>query len=296
MASDGSNLQIILPHDFKTQVPPSMGGSVTIKETLRHLRSILLVVTTAFFLASCSGLTAIFPPAPLEPEELEKAAEAERILSALSDQNHELKNFKGIGKIKVWQEEKLQFDERIAWIGSVPAKMSMAVLVSGFPVIKIASDGEYFYYYEVRNGRPFYKKIPTADASLNQILSIQIKVSDVLHLLAGRVPLREHQSASLLSDNSGKGVVLELKRHWWGVIEKIYLDDTKTRVNHIEFFNRSGALIYRATFEEMQTVRGYSVPSRLRVSNDEGSNFLLDIDQYWVEDTVASSLFVLNPP
>jgi hypothetical protein len=266
------------------------------KKITCHLRSIIPVVTTVVFLVGCSGLTAIFPPVPLEPAELGKAAEAQRILSALSDQNQMLQNFKGIGKMKVWQEEKLQFDERIAWIGSIPVKVSMAVLVSGFPVIKIASDGEYFYYYELRNGRPFYKKIATADASLNQILSIQIKVSDVLLLLAGRVPLREHQSASLLSDNSGEGAVLELKRRWWGVVEKIFFDDTKTRVNQIEFFNRSGALIYRASFEEMQTVQGYSVPSRLRVSNDEGSNFLLDIDQYWVEDTVAPSLFVLNPP
>jgi hypothetical protein len=247
-------------------------------------------------LAGCSGLTAIFSPVPPEPEEFEKAAEAQRILSALSDQNHMLKNFKGIGKMKVWHEEKLQFDERVAWIGSVPAKVSMAVLVSGFAVIKIASDGEYFYYYEARDGRPFYKKIPTADANLNQILSIQIKVSDVLHLLTGRVPLREYQSASLLSINSGQKVVLELRRQWWGVIEKIFLDDTKTRVNQIECFNRSGALLYRATFEEMQTIQGYSVPSRLSVSNDRGSNFLLDIDQFWVEDTLAPSLFVLNPP
>jgi hypothetical protein len=266
------------------------------KKTRGFLQSMALFATALFFVGGCSGLTAIFPPAPLGPEELEKAAQAQRMLSALSDQNQLLKNFKGIGKIKVWQEDKLQFDERIAWIGSMPSKVSMAVLVSGFPVIKIASDGEYLYYYEVRDGRPYYKKMATTDASLDQILSIQIKVSDILHLLAGRVPLREHQSASLLGNNSGNGAVLELKNRWRGVIEKIFLDDTKSRVKQIEFLNRSGALIYRAKFEEMQTIQGYTVPLRLSVSNDEGSHFLLDIDQYWVEDTLAPSLFVLNPP
>ncbi|MCI0495708.1 outer membrane lipoprotein-sorting protein [candidate division KSB1 bacterium] len=255
-----------------------------------------LVVSVLLVITGCSGLTAISPPAPLGPEELEKAAEVQRLLSALSDHNQLLKNFKGIGKIKVWQKDKLQFDERIAWIGSVPSKVSMAVLVSGFPVIKIASDGEYFYYYEVRNGRPYYKKLPTSDASLDQILSIQIKVSDILHLLAGRVPLRKHQSAALLDDNSGNGAVLELKNRWRGVIEKIFFDDTKSRVNQIEFLNRSGALIYRAKFEEMQTIQGYTIPLRLSISNDEGSHFLLDIVQYWVENTLAPSLFVLNPP
>jgi hypothetical protein len=255
-----------------------------------------LFATALLFIGGCSGLTAIFPPAPLGPEELEKAAQAQRMLSALSDQNQALKNFKGIGKIKVWQKDKLQFDERIAWIGSVPSKLSMAVLVSGFPVIKIASDGEYLYYYEVRDGHPYYKKMATTDASLHQILSIQITVSDILQLLTGRVPLREHRSASLLTDNSGRGAVLALEGRWRGVIEKVFFDDPESRINQIEFFNRFGALIYRAKFIEMQTLQEYTVPLRLSVSNDEGSHFLLDIDQYWVEDTLAPSLFVLNPP
>jgi len=54
------------------------------------------------FLSGCSGLTAIFFPSPPKPEELEKAAEAQRILSSPSDQNDGLKNFKGIGRT-IWK-------------------------------------------------------------------------------------------------------------------------------------------------------------------------------------------------
>ena len=261
-----------------------------------NLRSAMLVFAAAFFFTSCSGLFASIPGKRPGPEDLEAMSEAQRILSVLSDQNQMLKNFKGIGRIKIWQNEKLQIDERIAWIGSTPAKLSFVVLVSGYPVIKAASDGEYFYYYEARNGQPLYRKVSAADASLKRILSIEIKTSDIMHLLTGRVPLREHTSASLSMDNSGSGYVLALKKSWWGVIEKIFLDENKTRVHQIDFFSRTGALVYRARFEEMQMIQGYQVPSILSISNDEGSNFQLDVDEYWADVHVSPSMFVLNPP
>ncbi len=92
------------------------------------------------------------------------------------------------------------------------------------------------------------------------------------------------------------GYVLTLKKRWYGIVEKIFLAEDKTQVRQIEFFNRSGSLIYRARFDEMQAVDNYQVPARLSISNGEGMVFQLEIQKYWADVPVSPSMFVLEPP
>ena len=198
------------------------------------LPPILFLLILLVFAAGCSSTSR----RTADVQDAAARAEAQAWLSALSNQNKALKNFKGIGKIRVRKNGKLIIDERIAWIGSETVKLNIVVLVSGQPAIKIASDGQWFYYYEVRKGQPLYKKIPVTDVNLKQIISIPIQISDLIHLLAGRIPLRDHDVATLERQDPGKGFVLVLKRRWWGITEKIFIDESKSRVHRTEIYNR----------------------------------------------------------
>jgi hypothetical protein len=223
-------------------------------------------------------------------------AEAQTLLEALSRQNASLTSFKGLGKISLWQNGQQKFDERVAWIGSGRNKLSIVLMISGYPAVRMTSDGEWFYYYEVGEGKPIYRKIPAREANLKHIVSIPIQADDVLDLLAGRVPLREHSTATLQLSETKQDYILILRKPWWGVVEKIYLDENKTRVRMIEFFSAMGSLIYRVRFEEMQTINGYLVPARLSVSNGKDTDFQLVVNRYYTDVPVTASMFVLNPP
>ncbi len=222
-----------------------------------ELQSVTLIVVVAVLLAGCSSLSRKTPG----PDDLAALAEARMVLPALGSKNAKLMNFKGIGNIKVRQNGKIRIDERIAWIGSETVKLSIVVLISGLPAVKIANDGKWFYYYEAR-----------------------------------RAPLRGHHSASLHRQSTGAGYILILKKRWWGIVEKVFLAEDKAQVHQVEFFNRSGALIYRARFDEMQIINGYQVPSRLSISDGEGITIQLEIQQYLADVPVSPSMFVLNPP
>jgi hypothetical protein len=250
------------------------------------------MAVVAITLCGCSS----FLSSISKPEDLATETQARLTLRALAGQNEKLTSFKGLGKIKVWQDGVKKIDERIAWIGSEPNKLSLVILISGQPTVRIASDGTWFYYYESRRDEPVYQKRPASDVTLKRFVSIPIKTSDIVQLLAGRTPIREHHTARLIRQSSGPGYVLSLKKRWWGIVEKVYLDENKTQVRQIEFFNRSGSLVYRAHLDETQMVEGYRVPARLQISGEEGIGFELEIIRYIVNAPVSPSMFVLKPP
>ena len=253
--------------------------------------TILLTVVSLF-----SGCAVFKPSKELEITPAEKATEISDLLAALQSKNDTLKNFKGIGKIKVWQNGIIQVDQRVAWIGQRPVMLSIAVLVSGYPAIKLTTDGKWLYYLETRAHDTVFKKIAASDPSLKNIISIPIKSSDIVMLLAGGIPLREFDAVDLIEDKSGDGYVLVLKKSWWGIRGKIYFDKNGSQVRQIEVFDRDGVLKYRAEIENIRSVDGYQVPFRLKLSTGEGADFLLDIDRYWVNVELPTSVFVLAPP
>ncbi len=260
------------------------------------LKRIMCIIGAVMLCGGCGSLGASLSRQPEEPLESGSRAEAQVVIFRLRNQNRTLKNFKGIGKIKIRQNQETRIDERIAWVASETDKLNIVVLVSGHPAIKMATDGKWFYYYEVREGKPFYKKLPASDDNLKRVTTIPIKTSDIINLLAGRVPLREHHSAILQRPDTDRGYILVLKRRWWGVTEKIFLDETKSRVHQTEFYNRSGSLVYIARFDDMQTIDGYQVPASLSITNADDIELQFVVNRYWTDVDVSSSMFVLNPP
>jgi len=254
---------------------------------------VIILLTAAFLFSNC----AFFKPSKeLETIPAEKASEVRNLLSVIQSKNDTLKNFKGIGKIKVWKNGSIQADQRVAWIGEKPVKLSIAVLVSGYPAIKLATDGKWLYYLETRGHDTVFKKIAASDPSLRNIISIPIKSSDIVTLLAGGIPLREFDTVAVIEDESSNGYVLDLKARWRGIQQKIYLDESGSQVRQIDVFDRSGALKYRAEIENMRSVNGYQMPFRLKLSTGEGADFLLDVDRYWVNVELPTAVFTLAPP
>ncbi len=264
----------------------------------RHLILSHAVLTAALilFLAACSSLTASRSKEKAESPDLAATAEARIVLSKLRSHNANLTNFKGRGKIKVWQKGKLKINERIVWIASERTKLSIVLLIGGYPAVKMASDGNWFYYYEAAQGNPIYKKIAASNANLKRVISVSIETADISNLLAGRVPIREYHSAVLEEQPAEQGYILVLKKRWWGVRQKIFIDKSKAQAQQVEFYNRSGALIYRARFDEMQVIDGYQVPARLRIASGKDAAVELDIKNFWADVAVNSSMFVLKPP
>jgi hypothetical protein len=169
------------------------------------------------------------------------------------------------------------------------------LFASGFPVVRMASDGAWLYFQDGQQPGWPVQKIRSSDPDFNRLLSIPIHSSDIIALMCGRIPIREHRSARLQPLASGNGYVLLLNRIW-GVHQKIYLDEQKSEVRQTEVYDASGKLVFQANFLEMQLVDGYKVPSRLVITRESQAMVQLVVEKYWADIPVTPSMFVLESP
>jgi hypothetical protein len=284
-------------------------------EYTRHLVKIVFI--GIFLFSSCSTVTSRIPE---KPGDLKGLSEAGELISYLKNQNLHLKTFKGVGRITFLENEKKDLTSRVAWVGSIPDRLRIALRsVSGQPVISVASDGQWLYLVNHTQGK-FYKR-RSGNSTMKKFFSIPVKSDDIVNILAGRVSVDHYDSAVViknspppdgLSDFTSNGhtavsthkepcahedgYILVLKKGWGNICQKIYLDADRKQVCMVENFYFTGDLKYRAEFKKMQDINGYRVPSRLVFSTDDGSGFQLDVDRYWAGVSVSPPLFVLTPP
>ncbi len=213
-------------------------------------------------------------------------------MKVVKGKNSDLKTFKGTGKIKLYKDGSMQ-SARVAWAGTNHGKLRMEVLsITGQPAISIATDGKWLYLILHAENRYYKKK--NSDAGLKKIISIPVKLDDLLFFLSGRVPIYKH-SIIKVDKNKDTGFVIVLKKKWRGIVEKIYMDSNKTDVYKVELFNGTGNFLYRVHLENMKKIGNYLIPEKIEISNDDAV-FQLVIDKSWVDCHVSSSIFVLNPP
>jgi len=257
---------------------------------------IFLLLFSVLPISACAGLSDkisinIFGPvqttASYEPE-------AGRLLSSLKYKNLNIKTFKGTGRVTFSGKNGALTSANIAWVAEEMDKISIVLRdILGRPIANLVSDGEWLYFVSHADNI-FYKK-SSDNANLKDFISVPVSIKDVILLLSGRVPVYEFDSADVKYAENGK-CVLNLRKKWFGVAEKIYFGMNCQDVAEVEIFDAWGDLLYRASFEGEKKVNEYHIPLRLVVSNDSGDYLRLDIERYWSDIPVSGSAFVLNPP
>ena len=260
----------------------------------RRVRAILLAVLAAALLGGCSSLSGMKGSPSAIPENPAAAAEALNVIAQLEQVNRTLTTFKGIGRLTVRHEGKIQVDERMAWVGAPPLKLSIVLFAASFPALRMAGDGEWLYYQDGQEAGAPVKRVRVSDPDFNRILSIPIQASDIIALMCGKMPLKEHTQATIQPLASGKGYVL-LLMDGRSVRQKIFLDETKSETRQTEVYDSWGKLVFQANFLEMQVVSGYHVPSRLVVSRGKEAMVQVLVAQYWADVPVTPEMFVIAP-
>ncbi|MDP2644598.1 MAG: DUF4292 domain-containing protein [Desulfobacterales bacterium] len=261
------------------------------KFVYQSFRCLCIFLAVNVFLFACSSLkTPSKPPAGvLRPKAL---PDPEQLISVLKNKNSAIKTFKGLGRVKLKNEGALQ-TARMAWSGAHSGKLRIEVLgASGQPLASLADDGQWVSV--VLHTRARYYKKRSGSSDLERLVSVPMDSGGAIALLTGRVPVAAHRTAMVAED--GDGYVLYLKKRWWGGSEKIYFDKNQKDVSRFEVYDPEDKLMYRVVFEGVRNVQGFQLPGRLVIADEKEILFQLDMDRYWINVPVSSSLFVLTPP
>ena len=243
---------------------------------------------------SCRFMPWIAGEKPLQIQEGIETEWAQSVFLSLKNRNQALKSFKGIGKLTLRENNRVTVDERAAWICSQPAKLSMALMAGGQPVVRIASDGEWLYYRGYADNQMEFRKFRTSDPSLDKLIAVPLKTSDVIALLAGRIPHPEYYSAVFTKNDHTDEYILLLVQ-WSGKYKKVFLSADGADIRKIEYYSFGDVWLFTVNFNEMQLVKGYRVPRSISIIDDTGEIFRLRIDRYIADAMVSPSMFVLKP-
>lgn len=244
------------------------------------------------FCSSCHRVYKHSVPAPPSVSDVfQPQEEAEQLLLSLKNINSELKTFKGMGSIKIW-EIKRHYSLRTAWVGT-DKKLRIEVFgASGLPAESIASDGNSLYLFSHYNKR-FYKT--KLGKRIEKKLPIPISFSDIISILSGRVPVYHHTYIFFKKNVSPVENVLILKNNRHNVIEKIFVDKSTTTVTKIEIYNKDGSMEYRAVFNNFHEIQTYKIPLNVEIENND-TIIQIITDKYWANVSVLPSTFVLTAP
>jgi len=254
----------------------------------------LLPIFFLVFIISCTGIQhKLFYKSKEKADPLIQD-ETFSTISAIQKRNNSLMTFKGLGKIDLTNNGK-SLSARAAWMGSYPNQLRFEIIgIGGQPVISFSFNNDEQFFISHAD-KTFYHRTNT-DADLEDIIAVPIKLTDIMKLLTGRIPVYEHFDYEIVKDSSGTGRVLVLNREWTGVCEKLYLDEKNTKIYKIEVFDLTGGLNYRAVFDGGIEIESMEVPSKLTLTDDNGVSVSLRIDRYLKNIPVSSSAFILEPP
>ena len=259
---------------------------------IKRFRIYSVVLAAYFLLAGCAQMAGERPSSP----GMQPSAEIDAIdkVAVLDSVNKQLLSFSGVGRLAVKRKGEILLNERVAWVGAAPNKLSLVVFISGFPTLRFASDGSWFYLIEPHENQSVYKKIRASDSTLSQIIGIRITFDEVISLLRGRIPLADFSTARLSPGLEGAADELALRK-WYGLQQKIWLAKSGGRPLSMERFERSGTRRYRVNLDEPKQIQGYQVPQRISILADDDTEFNLAIDRYSPNPKVSSDMFVLRP-
>lgn len=212
------------------------------------------------------------------------------IINAIKTSNAELKTFKGIGSVKLSNNDQ-NSSFRLAWAGEPPYNLRLIVLMSGKTIETFAANGKRIFLKSHTGAHQFIKKT-SKNASLEKLISIPVKTNDIISLLSGKIPLAQHKYSRLIKVPDNKSYILELSKPWWGVVERVFLNNEK-KPTGFEMI-KGGDSIYRVSLDRYKKINGFNLPFEILIESEKATCKII-YTNYFTNPDVNPNFFTLKP-
>ncbi|MBU0992362.1 MAG: hypothetical protein KJ737_07695 [Proteobacteria bacterium] len=212
------------------------------------------------------------------------------ILSQIRRDNALLHSFKGLGDIKLSQNNR-RISLRLAVAGIYPDRFRLAIMdISGRVIETFSYDGKFVYLQSPNGSHPFFKKKSNRKI-MEKLISIPVLPEDIIGLLAGRplFGIYDKAMAKILPDSCKQ---LDLFNGSKQVATILISSDDK--ISTIEKYEKSSTPLYKVSVLSYASYASFNLPSSFLIENGEGASCRIDLKNYWPNSNPSSDIFTLK--
>ncbi len=244
----------------------------------------MLIILAGLFLPACATLL----PKGGEPCGGPPGIARKQLLE-IESRYRPASTFKGIGHIRMWNSEG-SLSARMAFAGTIDGKIRVEILgPAGQPMATLIYNGKRYFFISHTDQQTFEKT--ASGSAIKRLIGVEITTDELTTLLAGGLPVREHEAVCIQSDPSGVESIIALRNGWWErTVEKLFIDPRTGQVRQIEMYDSSG-LQYRISYQEQRPTEGFLIPFQFELSDDQGNGLRIRMDRYWPNAKIKADLF-----
>ncbi len=219
--------------------------------------------------------------------------DALRIARYVQQINSHIKTCKGTGNL-VTEKDGRRHSFRIAFAIKNPDHVRITMLSSGYPVETMIADGEKVIF-KSHTGQHDTLIRRSNDTSLSSVTGIPVKVSDIIQLLSGKVPLLEYRYAENASGDDAENDGIILKQHWGQKKQVLSLFPSGNPAS-LSRYDHTGELLFTLIFNSYKTFGTTTIASRWSVTDAGGSSARLEITSFQADIPIKDRVFMLTEP
>ena len=245
--------------------------------------SLLLICATAVLISGCAGL--------MPPKNTIHDQKAAILAAQIKSINQNLHTFKGTARVTIVDDSKTQ-RMTIAWAAMLPDKIRLTILNSGIPVETILADGSRVIFVS-HTGKHSLHEINSPNPSLERIVSMPVRIQEIISILAGQVPMEPFNRQELSDKKNSSETTLVLAKKWGGTVGMVQFDEQE-HISRFQRLNREKETLYSVERLNLKTYKTYTIPSTTIINDGSGRTMTLKITGFYPDIPVKESLFSLT--
>lgn len=229
-----------------------------------------------------------FGCAPLQPPaDMVSTHKAETMAMSIRQFNQQISASKGMGWLTIESQEQ-SFKYKLAWAAEAPNRLRATLLTSGLPFETIVATGKKTLFVSHTGSHEPYTTRST-DPDLDEIIKVPVRLSDLLSLLLGRLPIKDYDVAQLsYKDPSMKTLIL--KKQWNPTRQKVVVND-QGLPGGLDFFDNKGQLLYSVKIVSYNK----KIPAHIEVTDNQQRKIQLKIIGFQENPQIKPTVFQLTP-
>jgi len=180
---------------------------------------------------------------------------------------------------------------KIAWVAVFPDKIRITLLISGLPVETIIADGEEITFFS-HTGEHSKYSYNSKDPDMKDYIKVPIKMSEMISVLLGRLPVKNFDNAYFLPSDSSLSSII-LKQKWKQETQSLHFNEQE-KIYGLKSRDLSGKLLYEVMIAKYKKYDFGDIPIKIEIKNMDNQKLSLDITSFQANPVIKEDVFRLT--